>query len=117
MTKITLYPDTFIGPAIITSIQSRSSRTRTQQNALSSLRRLFSFDPDERSPCLSASVPIPRRNPRRTGYRSEVMAEVMIQESEFVRLAEAIPADKYTWRPSPDVRNIAEVFLHASATD
>ena len=36
-----------------------------------------------------------------TGYRSEVMAEVMIQESEFVRLAQAIPADKYTWRPSP----------------
>jgi hypothetical protein len=26
-----------------------------------------------------------------SGYRSEVMAEVMIQESEFVRLAEAIP--------------------------
>ena len=50
-----------------------------------------------------------------TGYRSEVMAEVMIQESEFVRLAEAIPADKYTWRPSPDVRTIAEVFLHAPA--
>ena len=52
-----------------------------------------------------------------TGYRSEVMAEVMIQESEFVRLADAIPADKYTWRPSPDVRTIAEVFLHASAAN
>ena len=52
-----------------------------------------------------------------TGYRSEVMAEVMIQESEFVRLAEAIPADKYTWRPSLDVRTIAEVFLHASAAN
>src|SRR5579862_2207361 len=52
-----------------------------------------------------------------TGYRSEVMAEVMIQESEFVRLAEAIPADKYTWRPSADVRTIAEVFLHASAAN
>jgi uncharacterized damage-inducible protein DinB len=52
-----------------------------------------------------------------TGYRSEVMAEVMIQESEFVRLAEAIPADKYTWRPSPDVRTIAEVFLHASGAN
>jgi uncharacterized damage-inducible protein DinB len=52
-----------------------------------------------------------------TGYRSEVLAEVMIQESEFVRLAEAIPADKYTWRPSPDVRTIAEVFLHASAAN
>ena len=52
-----------------------------------------------------------------TGYRSEVMAEVMIQESEFVRLAEASPADKYTWRPSPDVRTVAEVFLHASAAN
>jgi len=52
-----------------------------------------------------------------TGYRSEVMAEAMIQESEFVRLAEAIPADKYTWRPSTDVRTIAEVFLHASAAN
>lgn len=52
-----------------------------------------------------------------TGYRAEVMAEVMIQESEFVRLAEAIPADKYTWRPSPDARSIAEVFLHASAAN
>src|SRR5215471_8181179 len=52
-----------------------------------------------------------------TGYRAEVMAEVMIQESEFVRLAQAIPADKYTWRPAPEVRNIAEVFLHASAAN
>src|ERR1700685_1456267 len=52
-----------------------------------------------------------------TGYRSEVMAEVMIQESEFVRLAEAITADKYTWRPSADVRSISEVFLHASAAN
>lgn len=52
-----------------------------------------------------------------SGYRSEVMAEVMIQESEFVRLAEAIPADKYTWRPSPVARTIAEVFLHASAAN
>ena len=52
-----------------------------------------------------------------SGYLSEVMAEVMIQEIEFVRLAEAIPADKYTWRPSPDVRTVAEVFLHASAAN
>src|SRR5579863_4230355 len=52
-----------------------------------------------------------------TGYRAEVMAEVMIQESEFVRLAEAIPADKYTWRPSAEARTIAEVFLHASAAN
>jgi uncharacterized damage-inducible protein DinB len=52
-----------------------------------------------------------------TGYRSEVLAEVMIQEDKFTRLAEAIPADKYTWRPAPDVRSFAEVFLHISAAN
>jgi uncharacterized damage-inducible protein DinB len=52
-----------------------------------------------------------------TGYRSEVMALVMIQENEFVRLAEAIPAEKYTWRPGPGVRSVAEVLLHASGAN
>ena len=52
-----------------------------------------------------------------TGYRSEVMAEVMIQEDKFTRLADAIPADKFNWRPNPDVRSFAEVFLHVSAAN
>jgi uncharacterized damage-inducible protein DinB len=52
-----------------------------------------------------------------TGFRSEVLAEVMIQEDKFVRLAGAIPADKYTWRPAPEVRSIAEVFLHVAAAN
>ena len=52
-----------------------------------------------------------------TGYRFEVLAEVMIQEDKFTRLAEAIPADKYAWRPAPDVRSFAEVFLHVSAAN
>jgi uncharacterized damage-inducible protein DinB len=52
-----------------------------------------------------------------TGYRSEVLAEVMIQENKFERLADAIPADKYTWRPAPDVRSVAEVFLHVSTAN
>lgn len=52
-----------------------------------------------------------------TGYRSEVLAEVIIQGDKFVRLAEAIPADKYAWRPAPDVRSVAEVFLHVSAAN
>ena len=51
------------------------------------------------------------------GYRSEVLAIVMIQGDEFTRLAEAIPAEKYTWRPSPGVRSVAEVLLHASAAN
>jgi uncharacterized damage-inducible protein DinB len=52
-----------------------------------------------------------------TGYRSEVLAELIVQEDKFTRLAEAIPAEKYSWRPSPDVRSFAEVFLHVSAAN
>ena len=52
-----------------------------------------------------------------TGYRSEVLSEVIVQEDKFTRLAEAIPAEKYSWRPSPDVRSFAEVFLHVAAAN
>lgn len=52
-----------------------------------------------------------------SGYRSEVMAEVMVQEDKLTRLAEAIPADKYNWRPADDTRSFAEVFLHISAAN
>jgi uncharacterized damage-inducible protein DinB len=61
--------------------------------------------------------PYKEGTPGVTGYRSEVLAEVMIQEDKFVRLAEAIPQDKYTWRPGADVRSFAEVFLHVSAAN
>jgi uncharacterized damage-inducible protein DinB len=61
--------------------------------------------------------PYKEGTPGVTGYRSEVMAEVMVQEDKLTRLAEAIPADKYTWRPSDDTRSFAEVFLHISAAN
>jgi hypothetical protein len=67
---------------------------------------------------LSAQVnPYKDGTPGVTGFRSEVLAEVMIQEDKFVRLAGAIPAEKYTWRPAPEVRSIAEVFLHVAAAN
>jgi uncharacterized damage-inducible protein DinB len=31
---------------------------------------------------------------------------------QLVALAEAIPADKYSWRPAPGVRSTSEVFMH-----
>jgi hypothetical protein len=33
---------------------------------------------------------------------------------KFVDLANAVPADKFTWRPSADSRSFAEVFLHVA---
>src|SRR5215467_2647088 len=55
--------------------------------------------------------------PGLSGYRAEVLAEVRVAEDKFTRLAEAIPADKFGWRPSADVRSVSEVFLHVSAAN
>lgn len=67
---------------------------------------------------LAAQVnPYKEGTPGVTGYRAEVMAEVMIQEDKLTRLAEAIPADKYSWRPNDDTRSFAEVFLHICAAN
>jgi len=68
--------------------------------------------------CALAQVnPYKDGTPGVTGYRSEVLSEVIVQEDKFTRLAEAIPAEKYTWRPAADVRSFAEVFLHVSAAN
>ena len=69
------------------------------------------------SPLAAQINPYKDGTPGVTGYRSEVLAEVIIQEDKFLRLAEAIPAEKFNWRPAPDVRSFAEVFLHVSAAN
>ena len=67
--------------------------------------------------CAAQVNPYKDPTPGISGYRAEVMSEVRVQEDKFARLAEAIPADKYTWRPGPDVRSVSEVFLHVAAAN
>ncbi len=35
-------------------------------------------------------------------------------QKKFAELAAAVPADKFNWRPSPDARSFAELFLHVA---
>jgi uncharacterized damage-inducible protein DinB len=50
-----------------------------------------------------------------TGFRAEYIAEVDSVGKKIVELAEAIPADKYGWRPAEGVRSIGEAFMHIVA--
>ncbi len=36
---------------------------------------------------------------------------------QLIALAEAIPADKYSWRPGPGVRSISEVLMHIAQSN
>ena len=46
--------------------------------------------------CAAQVNPYKDPTPGISGYRAEVLAEVRVQEDKFARLAEAVPADKYT---------------------
>jgi uncharacterized damage-inducible protein DinB len=47
--------------------------------------------------------------------KAQALLDLETMNKKFVDLANAIPDDKFTWRPSPDARSFAEVFLHVSA--
>jgi uncharacterized damage-inducible protein DinB len=36
---------------------------------------------------------------------------------QVIDLANAIPADKYSWRPAPGVRSVSEVFMHIAISN
>lgn len=52
-----------------------------------------------------------------TGFRAEYVAEVESVGKKLVALAEAMPADKYSWRPAPGVRSVGEVYVHVVVSD
>jgi hypothetical protein len=46
--------------------------------------------------------------------KAQSLTDLQIVQKKFVDLANAVPADKLTWRPSEDSRSFAEVFLHVA---
>src|SRR5687767_12547549 len=47
-----------------------------------------------------------------TGIKREIIAQIDDAGRKFIQLAEAMPADKYSWRPAPGVRSVGEVYMH-----
>jgi hypothetical protein len=46
--------------------------------------------------------------------KAQSLFDLQAVQKKFVELANAVPADKFTWRPSADSRTFAEVFLHVA---
>ena len=49
-----------------------------------------------------------------SGPRLEFLDEVSFYEQRFLRLADAVPSDKYNWRPAEGVRTMGEVYAHVA---
>jgi uncharacterized damage-inducible protein DinB len=52
-----------------------------------------------------------------SGARAEFLDRLDFYEQRFVSLAQAVPAEKYAWRPSEGVRSLGEVYLHVAAAN
>ena len=50
-----------------------------------------------------------------TVLRDQYMTDLDSVHVKIMALANAIPADKYSWRPAPGVRSVSEVLMHMAA--
>jgi uncharacterized damage-inducible protein DinB len=51
------------------------------------------------------------------GLRGDLIANLDDAAGKVIELAEAIPAEKYGWRPGEGVRSVAEVFTHIAGSN
>lgn len=47
--------------------------------------------------------------------RKQFLTDLDTLQSKFLALANAFPAEKYTWRPGEGVRSVGEVFMHVAS--
>jgi len=47
--------------------------------------------------------------------RTRFLNDLDTLQSKFLALANAIPAEKYSWRPAPGVRSVGEAFMHVAS--
>src|SRR4051794_32727144 len=62
------------------------------------------------APAATAATEAPK-----SGFRADILKSLDDLEKKSVSLAEAIPEDKYTWRPGEGVRSIGEVYMHMAS--
>jgi uncharacterized damage-inducible protein DinB len=51
------------------------------------------------------------------GFRDLFLNQLKDVETKVVGLAEAMPQEKYTWRPADGVRSISEVYMHIAGAN
>lgn len=55
--------------------------------------------------------------PAKRAFQTEFLTNLQDVEKKIEQLAEAVPTDKYSWRPGPGVRSISEVYTHIAGSN
>jgi len=62
------------------------------------------------APALAQTMPA-------SGFRTALIKQIDAEANKLISLAEAIPAEKYSWRPAEGVRSIGEVVAHVAGAN
>jgi uncharacterized damage-inducible protein DinB len=65
----------------------------------------------------TAAQPAAAGAPAPGSTRAIVLRQIVAAQQKLVALAEAMPADKYGWRPGEGVRSTGEVFMHVASAN
>jgi uncharacterized damage-inducible protein DinB len=66
---------------------------------------------------IAAVAPSARSAETASGFRAEYIGEVNFVGKRLMDLANAMPQEKYSWRPAPGVRSVSEVYVHVASGD
>jgi uncharacterized damage-inducible protein DinB len=61
-----------------------------------------------------ALVPGEARGQRPEAIRDELMMQFESSMSKFIALAQAMPAERYTWSPGEEVMEVGHVYMHVA---
>ena len=61
------------------------------------------------------TAPSEDKTPTSYDMKAQAALDLQQMQQKFTALAQAIPQEKYTWRPAQGVRSISELFLHVAA--
>jgi uncharacterized damage-inducible protein DinB len=75
-------------------------------------RPSFAQTPDKMTPKTDDKMIM--KVPGTPDLRSLTLQDLKDSGDKLISLAEAIPADKYGWRPTQGVRSVSEVFMHVA---
>jgi uncharacterized damage-inducible protein DinB len=67
--------------------------------------------------CIAALAVAPALAQEASGFKAEYLNEFDATSKHLLQLADAMPADKYGWRPGPGVRSVSEVYVHIATAN
>lgn len=57
------------------------------------------------------------KTPPSYDMKAQALVDLQGMQKKYAELAQAIPADKFNWKPEPGVRSVGELFLHVAGAN